>query len=197
MNLTFIMSETRCFVNARRASSTLYPCLANSQTGHAIMADSREGFNFVRFETSPVCRSVPGRGDAVGTAGPIYMRRRAAGASSSARREPQHRRGVSAVRANKRTASSASIATCSVASYSLRFSDATLLHRILSDETRMRNEDDRPSGVNAVRLLLYYGASPDISNALSFTARDIARMNESCDPVLRPSILAASPASGK
>ena len=71
------------------------------------------------------------------------------------------------------------------------------MHRILSDETRMRNEDDRPSGVNAVRLLLYYGASPDISNALSFTARDIARMNESCDPVLRPSILAASPASGK
>ena len=74
---------------------------------------------------------------------------------------------------------------------------ATLLHHILSDETRMGSEYDRPSGVNAARLLLYYGASPDIPNALSFTARDIARMNESCDPVLRQIILDAPPAGGE
>lgn len=100
MNLTFIMSETRCFVNARRASSTLYPCLANSQTGHAIMVNSRGGFVFVCFKTSLVCRSVQGRGDAAGAAWPIYMPRRAAGVFSVARRGPEHRCGISAVRAN-------------------------------------------------------------------------------------------------
>lgn len=55
------------------------------------------------------------------------------------------------------------------------------MHRILSDETRMGNEDDRPFG------------------ALSFTARDIARMNESCEA--RPAPLhprrQSSPASGE
>ena len=58
----------------------------------------------------------------------------------------------------------------------------------------MENLLKRGADPNALYVLLYYGASPDIPNALSFTARDIAHMNESCDPVLRPSILAARPA---
>lgn len=76
---------------------------------------------------------------------------------------------------------------------------ATLLHRILSDATRIEDGNDRhfPSGVFAARRLLWYGADPDIPNALSFTARDIARVDVTCDPELRCVILASDPVSAK